>query len=94
MKNIADERRKIIDGTYPAKIIAGRQNKHIEGTQEFKQKLEQIKRDSPGSMPAVIIVDAQELVDKYKGTGSIYFHSSSLDYPREDVKADKIIGKT
>jgi len=94
MVNIADEKRKILDGTYPSRVIMGRQNKHIEGTIEFEQKCEQMEQISPGSMPAVIIVDAQTLVNKYKGTGSLYFHPSSPDYPREDITADKTIGKT
>ena len=91
--NIADEKRKILDGTYPSRIITGRQNKHIEGTREFEQKREQMERDSPGSMPAVLYADAQVLVDKYKGTGNIYFLKVS-EYPRETVNANTIIGKT
>ena len=35
MVNIADEKRKILDGTYPSRVIMGRQNKHIEGTIEL-----------------------------------------------------------
>jgi len=92
--NITDEKRKILDGIYPSRIIMGRQNKHIEGTVEFEQKREQMEQISPGSRPAVISVDAQILLNKYKGTGNIYFHPTSPDYPREDITADGIIGKT
>ena len=92
--DIADERRKILDGTYPSRVIAGRQNKHIEGTREFEQKRRQMQKDSTGSEPAVLIVDAQYLVDKYKGKGKVYFHPSSPDYPREDIKANEKIGKS
>jgi len=92
MNDVADERRKILDGTYPSRIIVGRQNKHIEGTREFEQKREQMQRLSPGSEPAILTAEAQLLVDKYKGTGRIRLKGS--EYPRERVDADDIIGKT
>jgi hypothetical protein len=38
--------------------------------------------------------DAQSLVDKYKGTGRIYFKPDNNLYPREDIKADAVIGET
>ena len=91
--NIADERRKILDGTYPSRVIQGRQNKHIKGTREFAQKREQMAKDSPGSEPAILEVDAQMLVDKYKGTGHIDNPKNSL-YPTELINTNGIIGKT
>jgi len=94
MNDVADERRKILDGTYPSRIIVGRQNKHIEGTREFEQKREQMQRLSPGSEPAILTAEAQPLVDKYKGTGTVYLTSNSPNYPREDIIADTIVGKT
>ena len=90
--NIDDERRKILNGTYSSRVIQGRQNKHIVGTVEFEQN--QNKMRKIGSEPAVLNVDAQSLVDKHKGTGTIYFSKSSPDYPREDIDTGKIIGKT
>jgi hypothetical protein len=45
MIDISDERRRILDGTYPPRVIAGRQNKHIDGTLEFEQI-----RESMGSV--------------------------------------------
>ena len=91
MIDIAGERRKILDGTYPSRVIAGRQNKHIHGTFEFMQK-----RDSMGSEPAKLKdgIDVQALVDKYKGSGRIYFKPDKNLYPREDIKADGMIGET
>jgi hypothetical protein len=86
------ERQKILNGIYPSRVIAGRQNKHIEGTTEFEQKREQMQRLSPGSEPAILHVDAQTLVDKYKGTGTIKTKGS--EYPREIIDTDKIVGKT
>ena len=89
---IAEERRKILNGTYPSRIIVGRQNKHIEGTREFEQNREKMQKLSPDSEPAIIEVDAQDLVDKYKGTGTLKLKGSA--YPRETIDTDKVIGKT
>ena len=89
--NVADERRKILDGTYPSRVIQGRQNKHIEGTREFEQNQEKMRKI--GSEPAIINVDPQSLVNKHKGTGTIYFSKTSPDYPREDIDTGEIIGK-
>jgi len=95
-KNLFDaeaERRKILDGTYPLRIIQGRQNKHIEGTREFEQNCEKMNRLSPGSRPATLTADAAELVNKYKGTGLIK-PSKGSPYPREVINTNTIIGKT
>ena len=93
MINIADEKRKILDGTYCSKIIVGRQNKHIEGTREFAQNRDKMKRLSPGSEPSILDADAHELIEKYKGTGMIDVPKGS-EYPRETVDTDRIVGKT
>jgi len=88
-----EERRKILDGTYPSKIVAGRQRKHIPGTIEFEQKRRAMKRISPGSEPAILTADAAELVEKYKGTGIVKAAGLS-SYPKEVVYTDKVVGKT
>ena len=89
-EKIEDERRKILDGTYPSRVIQGRQNKHIEGTREFEQN--QTKMRKMGGEPSILEADAQELVDTYKGTGSIKMKSSI--YPRERIDTGSIVGKT
>ena len=88
-------RDNILNSTYPSKIIQGRQNKHIVGTKEFVQKQEQLRRTNFGSEPSIINpnIDAQLLVDKYRGTGHIDFANDSR-YPIETITADSIIGKT
>ena len=88
-------RRNILDGTYPSRIIQGRQNKHIEGTKEYNQKQEQIEKVSPGSKPSKLRenINAQSLVDKYKGTGHIDF-ANNAEYPFETIVEDNIIGQT
>ena len=93
MINISDEKRKILDGTYPSKVITGRQNKHIEGTREFEQNREKMQKFSPGSEPAILNTNAQILVDTYKGTGIIDMVKGS-EYPRETIVTNKVVGKT
>jgi len=90
-----DVRQKIMDGAYPFKIVEGRQRKHIEGTREFEQKRAAMQKLSNRSEPAKLKpgVDPQRLVDQYKGTGEIYMVTGS-PYPREDIKADTVIGET
>ena len=88
-----EERRKILDGTYPSNVRQGSQNKHIQGTKEFEQKLEQMKRTDPTGQPSILEVDAQTLVDKYKGTGEILL-PTGRPYPQENITANEIIGKT
>jgi len=92
--NAEAERRKILDGVYPSRIVRGRQNKHIEGTREFGQNCAKLNRLSPGSRPAILTADAQMLVDKYKGTGLIIEGSGGSAFPREEINAERIIGKT
>ena len=94
--NINDIKNKILDGTYPSRVVQERQNKHIEGTKQFAQKREQMQKLSPGSEPSIVNdgIDIQNLVDKYKGTGDIYFVKNSPDYPRENIVADMVIGKS
>jgi len=93
MIDINEERKKIIDGTYSAKIVSGRQNKHIEGTKEFKQNRDKMQKLSPGSEPSILYANAHELIEKYKGTGIIDMPKGS-EYPRESVDINIVIGKT
>ena len=88
------ERQKILDGSYPGRVIQGRQNKHIDGTREFEQKCKSMEIESPGSKPAILTVNAQMLVDKYKGTGNILPGRGSPYPPVETINADFIIGRT
>ena len=95
------ERKKILSGEYPSRVIVGRQNKHVPGTREFEQNREKMNRlhkaRYPGTKernePAILTASAQKLVERYKGTGKIYADSGSL-FPREYVLADFIVGKT
>ena len=86
-------RQKILDGTYSSRVVQGRQNKHIQGTKEFEQKREQIKKADSRNEPAILEVDAQTLVNRYKGSGSIELRRGQT-YPRETITIDEIVGKT
>jgi len=91
--NYPDERKKILDGTYPTKIVLGKQRKHILGTVEFEQDREKMQRLSTGSEPSILEIDAEKLIKKYKATGKIRMMPNA-QYPREIIDADIIIGKT
>ena len=95
MINITDERRKILGGTYPSRVIAGRQNKHIEGTREFEQANNKRVQDGRGGKQSALCPDinVQNLVDRYKGTGRIRISNGS-QYPREAIDFEYIVGKT
>jgi len=93
LKLVKDERDKILDGTYSDKIIAGRQRKHIQGTKEFEQKKQSMQKTSPHSEPSILTVDAEELVKKYKGTGTIRIVGSS-PYPQETIDTGMVVGRT
>ena len=64
-------RKMIGSEEYPLKLHYGRQNKHIQGTNEFKQYAANLqKRDKYG--PPIITIDVEEvssLVQQYHGTG-------------------------
>lgn len=90
---VKDERDKIIDGTYSDRVIWGRQRKHIQGTKEFEQKRQSTQRTSPHSEPSILTADAEDLVKKYKGTGTIRIAGSS-PYPQETIDTGMVVGRT
>jgi hypothetical protein len=88
-----EARRKIVNGDYSTRINRGRQRKHIEGTKEFQQLAEKMDRQSPGSKPAILAVDAQSLIGEFAGNGEVYFKQGE-QFPREKVSIGKVAGKT
>ena len=64
-------RKRIQSGEFPLNIHMGRQNKHIEGTKEYVQYVERMRRDGKYGPSRITIShdDAHALVDTYKGTG-------------------------
>ena len=93
MLDVETERKRIIDGEYPTRVIQGKQRKHIKGTIEFEQNRSKMQCESPGSEPSILNADAQRLVDKYKGKGVIRLVNGS-QYPQETIDTDEIVGMT
>jgi SPP1 gp7 family putative phage head morphogenesis protein len=88
-------RNKIRSDTQIKTIELGQQNKHIVGTNEYKQyveKLAKIQQYGPSRLE-ISIEQAQELVDKYHGTGKIKI-SKVGKWNNEEVilNNDRIIG--
>lgn len=64
-------RKRIQSDEFPAEIFRGRQNKHIPGTNEYKQYQAQLESQGLHG-PARLTIDGvttQDLVNKYRGTG-------------------------
>lgn len=70
---IQNIRNKIISDVQIKTIDIGQQNKHMVGTNEYKQYIEKLakKQQYGPSRLEITIEQAQELVDKYHGTGKI-----------------------
>jgi hypothetical protein len=96
MERESEARSNILGGIYSSRVVLGRQRKHIEGTKEYNDNMARLEQLSPGSKPSKLNnnIDAQVLADRYKGTGRVYFHPSSKEYPREDIVTDFIVGET
>ena len=60
-------RNAIAAGYVNLKIHKGNQDKHIQGTQNYKQEI------ANGKKPSILTADADMLVKKYAGTGKLVF---------------------
>ncbi|MCL1997574.1 MAG: polymorphic toxin type 50 domain-containing protein [Turicibacter sp.] len=85
---------------YNTQIREIKQRDHILGTDEFKRRLiagvAALGKNPPiNRMPSYLNngEDAQKLVDEYKDMGIVQMHPSSIMYPRQDIKANRVIGK-
>lgn len=56
-------RQAIADGKLNTKLFSGAQNKHILGTKNYKQEIEQ------GREPSILTADAKDLIKRYAGKG-------------------------
>lgn len=87
---LKDEKlRKVIKNDYNLTINSGRQDKHIQGTNNYKQEL------AKGTHKSYLLdsVNPQELVDKYAGTGDLLrVKKVGKGINKEFVEADKDIG--
>ena len=96
-ENIAKLKAKISSGEYSLTIRPQQQNKHIEGTPQFKQYIEsRLKQGkTPQSILTVSTKDAQKIVEQYSCTGVVEFSKSGTNAEKavEYVTTDKVIGK-
>jgi len=91
------ERQRIIEqyradikgGKYKLTVNTNKQNRHIEGTKEYKKYVE--KLETKGLKPGILTADAQELVDKYAGTGKILVQKQGPS--KEKITAETVVGK-
>jgi len=83
-------RQNILKGEYNLKINQGKQNRHIEGTREFKEYAE--KMALKGDKPSILMIDAQGIIDKYSGSGRMIIQSPGRP-PKESKQLDFITGK-
>ena len=89
-----EERRKIRGGGYSLEISPQKQARHVEGTKEYERYCEKAW-EKYGKKPSVLyggLEKAQELVDKYAGTGKIE-HKDGTIHPVETVEAQEPVGK-
>ncbi|MFB1100900.1 phage minor capsid protein [Terribacillus sp. JSM ZJ617] len=87
---LSSQRERINSGYYPKSISKGKQNKHIEGTNEYKMHM--LKLGEKGFKPSILTADPEKLVNQYSGTGRI-IASSLRTPPKEAITAGKVIGQ-
>lgn len=89
-------REYIQSDTQPKTINTGQQNKHIPGTNEYKQyQKSYTDKDQHGpSVVSLSLEEVQELVSKHAGTGGIKFNNKGTWNKKETIlDNDVIVGK-
>ena len=81
---------RIEKGEISTKIISGKQNKHIEGTKQYKDKYKD--GANPQDVLTISMEEAQELVDRYCGKGDPGKSDMNGTWT-EFMDADHVIGK-
>lgn len=76
-------RKSVLDGEWPLKIHRGRQEKHIQGTNNYQEGK---------SYLTISVEEAQELVDKHHGTGEFQTTRKGDWNQREVVEVEQEIG--
>lgn len=94
-EKIEEVRKFIRSDAQPKTIHVGRQNKHIEGTHEYKQKQReyQQKKQYGPSRVSITEDDIKKLVDEYAGTGKINLNKNGeWDQKEVIITNERIIG--
>ena len=96
-ENIATLMSKINSREISTRIRSQVQGKHIEGTKQFDEYLDirRVRGQMPQSILTISEQEAQELVDKYRGTGDVVIQKSGENSLKicEFCEADRIVGK-
>lgn len=78
---------KVIEsGRVNLSIVKGLQDKHIEGTHNYKQEIEN------GRLPSILTADAKGLVKKHAGKGVLLFNKQGQWMQKEEFSDLKVIG--
>jgi len=76
----------------PKNVDKGQQNKHIEGTNEFKIKTESFRQKGQYGVSRISGIEfAQYLIDKYSGTGTPEIFNGEW-IRSEKIKTNEVIG--
>lgn len=89
---IKDAKNKILKGEYKLEIRKQKQQEHILGTKKWIARAKKsIGESRPPQGAFYKDVDIQELINEYRGAGTIIFKGKDA-YPRECVDVDSSIG--
>lgn len=78
---------KLIEsGRINLSIVKGLQDKHIEGTHNYKQEIEN------GRLPSILTADAKGLIKKHAGKGVLLFNKQGQWMQKEEFSDLKVIG--
>lgn len=96
-ENVAILMDKIASGEISTKISTQKQARHIEGTEQFNQYLDRrlAGGKTPQSVLTISVEEAQNLVDRYKGTGDVDIQKTGKDAVKiiEYCDADLDVGR-
>lgn len=77
---------------YPTKVRRQVQNRHIEGTEEFKRYEEKLAAQGRGYKPSILTADAQTIVDRFHTKGEVLFEEKA-NVLSETFNAGEIVGQ-
>lgn len=87
--------KKITEGEYSLKLSEQEYYKHAQGHAKYEEYLKSRleKGRGPQSILTVSMEEAQDIIDKYHGTGIIKTDMKGNPKPQELVNCDKVVGK-
>lgn len=79
-------RQAIADGRVNTRVHKGHQDKHIQGTQNYKQEI------ANGREPSILTADAKELINKHAGKGILQITRNNKWTQKELFRDENYIG--